>query len=84
MSEHIRHLVRVPISIEWWQDLITQDSETRCHCTKGLPPDAELVHDYYDPRLNCAYLVFQHPSFSALKPGEIIPDFIAEFHALDA
>ena len=67
-------LVRVPVSIELWQQIMTEGYEGHFRCIEGLPEGAELVHSYYEGNPPTAFLVFHHPSFANVPIlGELPP-----------
>jgi len=83
MLEQKRHLVRVPVSLELWQELVTQGAQIRAECIEGLPDGAQLVNSHYDGQVAATYLVFHHPSLRALGFGEVIPVFVPRFRRLE-
>jgi len=77
-------LVRVPVSIALWQEIMTDGYKCCMKCIDGLPSSAELVNTYYDGSAQTVYLIFQHDSFDRLPEGGAIPNFIPTFQKLSS
>ena len=67
-------LVKVPVSLELWQEMVTVGYQSRpFKCVEGLPEGAELVSSYYDGKRATTILVFHHESFTDIPTGARIP-----------
>lgn len=73
--EQSRCLVRVAIAFELIANMLTEGWRTGpgVYCKRGLPHDAILVNSIYSDEESCTYLVFAHPSFAPVAPGQPIP-----------
>jgi hypothetical protein len=73
---HERRLARVAISFELLLDMMTEGYEVLggVRVVKGVPKDAQFVFSQFDEDKLTAYLVFTHPDFAPIQPGQTIPD----------
>ncbi len=76
-------LMRVPVSLIFWEHQVKQGAVTTVRCIEGLPEDAQLTSSYYDGSKQAAFLVFEHSSFREVQQGEIIPELWPVFEVVE-
>ena len=70
-----RRLVAVQISSEYIIDTLREGftSKRGFKCVFGVPKDAVMVSDCFDPMTQRAMIIFYHPSFEIVKDGCVLP-----------
>ena len=74
-------LARVSISIELWQQWMTEGNRSfEFECTEGLPEGAEFMHfSQGHSKYGDVSLVFRHDSFEDVELGREIPELRVSF-----
>lgn len=77
-----RRLARVPISFQVLIDMCAVGWKPNglLECIEGIPEGSVFIGSYSDDRTQCAYLIFSHPSFEIVPPGNSIPDVRVVHH----
>lgn len=80
-----RRVVAVPVAVEMLVQMVREDYLTPgpMKCIKGVPADAKFEGATIDPGDGAALLLFSHPSFKPLFPGEPIPRVISAHRRTD-
>jgi len=71
-KDESRRVVCVNVSINIIKNLITQDVRIESSMVeRGIPQNAKFINIFNNSTIVC--LIFEHPNFDVVYPGEVIP-----------
>ena len=72
----MRKMIRVPIHVDLWRDLLTTGKTTHVKVLKGIPESAEFTGSYVEYSTQVAYLFFIDESFDEIGATDRVPEFV--------